>query len=78
MNTEGWHIIFDGTPKGEWGYYLLPPRSQHPNEVWTTPNHRRYTRTGRHTRRPLTIPSSDGILEQTHDVAGITFQLDAY
>lgn len=49
-DKTGWLIIFDGTPNGEWGRELLPPREQKPNEVWSTPTRRKYTYTGKYAK----------------------------
>lgn len=50
VENSSWEIIFDGSPNGLWGRYILPQREQHPSEIWNTSSKRKYTKTGKHRR----------------------------
>lgn len=56
-DRTGWEIIFDGTPAGRWGRYLLPPRAQNPSEIWTTTERRRYKKSGLYSKSQQTADS---------------------
>jgi hypothetical protein len=52
-DKTGWEIVFDGTRRGLWGNEILPPRDSQPSTLWAgNRTVRKYTRTGRHRRRP--------------------------